>query len=61
MRVSEGTHQQIKQCTLADPTLQTLMNTFMTGCPVSKEDVSTGVREYWNYKEELTVEGGVLY
>ena len=37
------------------------MNTFMTGWPVSKEDVSTGVREYWNYKEELTVEGGVLY
>ena len=37
------------------------MNTFMTGWPVSKEDVPTGIREYWNYKEELTVEDGVLY
>ena len=36
MRLSEGTHQQIKQRTLADPTLQTLMNTVTTGWPVSK-------------------------
>ena len=31
MRLSEDTHQQIKQCNLADPTLQTLMNTVRTG------------------------------
>ena len=61
MRLSEGTHQQIKQCVLADPTLQTLMNTVTTGWPVSKEDVPPCVREYWNYKEELTVQDGVLY
>ena len=61
MRLSEGTHQQIKQCTLADPTLQTLMNTVTTGWPVSKEDVPSCIREYWNYKEELTVQNGVLY
>ena len=61
MRLSEGTHQQIKQCTLADPTLQTLMNTVTTGRPVSKEDVPPCIREYWNYKEELTVQDGVLY
>ena len=61
MRLSEGTHQQIKQCTLADPTLQTLMNTVTTGWPVSKEDVPPCIREYWNYKEELTVQDGVLY
>ena len=36
MRSSEGTHQQIKQRTLADATLQTLMNTVTTGWPVSK-------------------------
>jgi len=36
MRLSEGTHQQIKQCTLPDPTPQTLMNTVTTGWPVSK-------------------------
>ena len=61
MRLSEGTHQQTKQCTLADPTLQTLMNTVTTGWPVSKEDVPPCIREYWNYKEELTVQDGVLY
>ena len=44
MRLSEGTHQQIKQCTLADPTLQILMNTVTTGWPVSKEDVPPCIR-----------------
>ena len=55
------THQQIKQCTLADPTLQTLINTVTTGLPVSKADVPPCIREYWNYKEALTVQYGVLY
>ena len=31
MRLSEGTHQQIEKCTLADATLQSLINTIMTG------------------------------
>ena len=61
MRLSEGTHQQIKKCTLADATLQSLMNTIMTGWPMSREDVPVSIREFWNYKEELTVQDGVLY
>ena len=61
MRLSEGTHQQIKKCTLADATLQSLMNTIMTGWPISREDVPVSIREFWNYKEELTVQDGVLY
>ena len=36
MRLSEGTHQQIKQRTLADLTLQSQMNTATTIWPVSK-------------------------
>ena len=31
MHLSEGPHQQIKQCTIADATLQSLMNMIMTG------------------------------
>ena len=61
MRLSEGTHKQIKQCTIADATLQSLMNMIMTGWPLTKEEVPVCIREYWNYKEELTVEDGVLY
>lgn len=52
MSLSEGTHQQIKQCTIADATLQSLMNMIMTGWPLTKEEVSVCIREYWNYKEE---------
>ena len=51
LRLSERTRQQIKQCILADPTT--------TGWLVSKEDVPPCIREYCNYKEELTVQDGV--
>ena len=61
MRLSEGTHKQIKQCTIADATLQSLMNMIMTGWPLTKEEVPVCIREYWKYKEELTVQEGVLY
>lgn len=55
MRLSEGTHQQIKQCTITDATLQSLMNIIMAGWPLTKEEIPVCIREYWNYKEELTV------
>ena len=58
MRLSEGTHQQIKQCTVADAALQSLMNTIMKGWPQTKEEVPVCNHEYWNYKEELTVQDG---
>lgn len=61
MRLSEGTHQQIKQCTVADAALQSLMNTIMTGWPQTKDEVPVCNCEYWNYKEELTVQDGVLF
>ena len=61
MRLSEGTHQQIKQCTVAGAALQSLMNTIMTGWPQTKEEVPVCNHEYWNYKEELTVQDGVLF
>ena len=48
MCLSEGTHQQIKQCTIADATLQSLMNMIMTGWPLTKEEVPVCIREYWN-------------
>ena len=50
-----------KVFTVLDATLQSLMNTIMTGWPMSREDVPVSIREFWNYKEELTVQDGVLY
>ena len=61
IRLSEGSHQQIKQCTIADTTLQSLMNMIMTGWPCTTEKVPVCIREYWNYKKELTAQDGVLY
>ena len=61
MCLSEGTHQQIKRCTVADAALQSLMNTIMTGWPQTKEEAPDCNHEYWNYKEELTVQDAVLF
>ena len=33
----------------------------MTGWPLTKEEVPVCIREYWNYKEEITVQDGLLY
>lgn len=33
----------------------------MTGWPLTKEEVLVCIREYWNYKEERTVQDGILY
>ena len=44
-----------------DQTVQSLMNTIMTGWSQTKEEVPVCNREYWNYKEELTVQDGVLF
>ena len=46
MRLSEGTHQQIKQCTIADAALQSVMNMIMIGWPLTKDEVPVCIPEY---------------
>ncbi|PFX33792.1 Retrovirus-related Pol polyprotein from transposon 17.6 [Stylophora pistillata] len=43
MRLSEGTHPQIKLCTITDATLQSLMNMIMTGWPLTKEEIPVSI------------------
>ncbi len=54
-------NQQIKQCTVADAALQSLMNTIMTGWPQTKEEFPVCSHKYCNYKEKLIVQGRVLF
>ena len=52
---------QLQPCTAQDPILMTLKTTVITGWPEDKEQVPIPIREYWPYREEITVHNGVLF
>ena len=61
VNMSDGTSQQVKACTSSDATLQCLMNTVMTGWPDTRDHVPVSIREYWTYREDITVQDGVMF
>ena len=44
-----------------DPIMQSLKNSILIGWPDTREEVSTPIQDYWNYREELTLYRGVLF
>ena len=52
---------QIKRAMINDPTLQTLVSVTAEGWPNSKQDVPLCIRDYWPYRDELTVHDGLAY
>ena len=61
MKLAEGTQEQIKSATKGDPVMQTLTSTILLGWPETKGEVPVGIRDYWNFRDELTVQDGVVY
>ncbi len=61
MSLSTATHHQIKSATTADVTLQCLATTVLTGWAETKEETPIEIREYWTFRDEITVQGGVIY
>lgn len=61
LRVTDDRLRQIQQQTVEDTALQVLKTTILTGWPETKEEVPLIIREYWAYRDELTVQNGVLY
>ena len=61
INVSTGTRSQIQKTTAADPVLQTLATAILTGWPDVKENFPNSIRQYWNMRDELTVQDGVIY
>lgn len=52
---------QLQMCTGQDSTLQTLKNTVLTGWPETRDMVPVSIRDYWNYRDEITLHNGVLF
>ena len=41
--------------------LQVLKTTVLTGWPESREETPIAIRDYWNYREEITLHNGILF
>lgn len=52
---------QLQQCTGQDPVLQILKNTVLSGWPERREQVPVPVREFWTYRDEISVHNAVLF
>jgi hypothetical protein len=52
--------QQIRDETANDPTLRKLRQVIYQGWPATREQCPQSLYDYWNFREELTVEDGLI-
>ena len=55
------TSEQLQRASGKDPVLQSLKTTVLTGWPALKDQVPVTVLDYWNYRDEIGVQNGVLF
>ena len=58
--VSESKLTTIKEKTAEDQSLKDLMTAVHTGWPANKADVPPGAKPYWNYRDEISSQNGIL-
>ena len=61
VKISSERLAQLQKATEQDPIMQTLKTTILVGWPEHREQTPVHIREYWNYREELTLHNGVLF
>ena len=61
LSISDTRLQQIQRLTASDSQLQTLRTTILTGWPNVKDNAPLNVRDFWNIREELTIQNGIIY
>jgi len=52
---------EFQQATAADPAMQALSSIIQPGWPKSKEDVPNALRQYWDYRNELSSVDGLSF
>lgn len=60
VRFSDERIQELRNKTKADPVLQALSETIVTGWPEAIKELPTSIRSYWSFRDELSVEDGIL-
>lgn len=59
--VSPSKLQELKQATANDEILQKLVRVVVSGWPEERSRTEESVRQFWNYRDEITVIDGLLY
>ena len=52
---------QLQKATEMDTVLQSLKTTVLVGWPELKSQVPIPIREYWNYRDEISLHNGILF
>ena len=52
---------QLQKATEQDPVMQTLKSTILMGWPDKREQVPISIREYWNFREDLTLHNAIIF
>ncbi|XP_032235873.2 uncharacterized protein LOC116617347 [Nematostella vectensis] len=60
-RLDKDALSKFRSCTNTDETSQVVMNYVLTGWPSDRGQIDELAREYFNYREELSVEDGLLF
>ena len=59
--VSQTRPQELRVATQSDPTLRSLSKTVHEGWPQSRKDCPEQLLEFWNFRQEIGEENGILY
>ena len=58
--IEEKERDEVLQETNKDPELQALKRAISTGWPAKRSQIPASLHPYWNFRDELTIEGGIL-
>ena len=61
IKISSERLPQLQKAIEQDPVMQTLKTTILIGWPERREEVPVQIREFWNYREELTLHKGIIF
>ena len=61
IKVAPEKLSQLQKCTAQDLVLETLKTTVLTGWPEKRDECPVQIRDYWNYREEISLHNGVLF
>ena len=58
--IEERERDEVLQATAKDKEFQSLKHYISTGWPAKRSQIPMFLRSYWNFRDELTIEGGIL-
>lgn len=61
LKISPKRLEQLQPSTGQDESLHTLMTTALTGWPVQRHQAPVNIRDFWNFRDELSVLNCILF